>query len=105
METDYHIVPKHFTAGFVEVNRESCMRCHRDTTKHARAHEFGRDWYGRIRGGDNIFSFHPFSLESISDDGRAKTIRMRRELVEGGWLEKYDPAKHSAEVYQIPASR
>ena len=97
-KADFHIRPKDDMTGFVEVDRFSCSRCHRDTISHARSHEFGRDWYGRIRGNSpigpaenraGIFSFHPFSLDSISKKGstRGITIELRPELVEAGVVE------------------
>ena len=52
--------------------------------------EAGRDWYGRIRGSDGIFSFHPFDPNSISGNGYPAPVRMRDELVSSGVIERYD---------------
>lgn len=90
----FHIVPANYDAGFVEVDRQSCQRCH-ETVNHA-VDEFNsrRDWYGRIRGSDGIFSFHPFSPDSISGNGFPVGVRLRRELQQTGVLARFDARKH-----------
>jgi len=57
-----------------------------------------RDWYGRIRGSDGIFSFHPFAPESVSDNGIGRSVKMRSVLETSGVIAKYDPEKHSPQV-------
>jgi len=96
----FHIVPAHYDAGFVEVDRESCIRCHETVNQPVDHFNFSRDWYGRIRGSDGIFSFHPFSLASISSNGYGSQVRMRAELVEGGALAEFHPDVHPHDVYQ-----
>lgn len=98
-KADFHIIPKNYAAGFVEVDRDSCMRCHETTNVSVRAFHFSRDWYGRVRGADGIFSFHPFALSSISRNGFSRRVRMRRPFIEAGLLERYDPKKHSPGRY------
>jgi hypothetical protein len=95
----FHIVPANYDAGFVEVDRHSCRRCH-DTVNHG-LDEFnaGRDWYGRIRGSDGIFSFHPFSPDSISGNGYSVPVRMRSSLERAGLLARYDQRKHPYPIY------
>lgn len=100
---DFHIVPASYDAGFVDVDRISCLRCHETVNQNVNRFDRSRDWYGRIRGSDGIFSFHPFSLDSISGNGFQRPVRMRDELQTAGLLEKFDPARHSPEHYsQIP---
>ncbi len=95
----FHIVPANYDAGFVEVDRQSCMRCHETVNQSVDRFDSLREWYGRIRGSDGIFSFHPFSLDSLSDNGFGRSIQMRKELVDGGVLEEFDPALHRNSVY------
>jgi len=96
----FHVVPVNYDAGFIAVDNASCMRCHATANTSVREFNSGRDWYGRVRGSDGIFSFHPFSLDSISNNGYARPVRMRRELEQAGLLVKYDPAQHPSSVYQ-----
>lgn len=96
---DFHIVPRNYDAGFVSLDRESCMRCHETVSQHVRRFEFGRDWYGRIRGADGIFSFHPFSLRSISYNGYGHSVTMRSEFVNAGLLVPHDPNVHTKDLY------
>jgi hypothetical protein len=96
---DFHVVPANYDAGFVEVDRQSCQRCHETVGQHVSRFQFGRDWYGRIRGSDGIFSFHPFEPGSVSYNGYGQPVQMRQELVAAGLLERYDPARHPSALY------
>lgn len=95
----FHVVPVNYDAGFVTVDSQSCMRCHDSVNESVREFNSGRDWYGRIRGSDGIFSFHPFDPSCISGNGFSQRVKMRAEFVSAGLLEKFDAARHSAEVY------
>jgi hypothetical protein len=96
----FHIVPSNYDAGFIAVDQQSCARCHSSVNRHVNDFDAARDWYGRVRGSDQIFSFHPFEPSSISYNGFASSPRMRSSLMRAGLLEKYDPQKHSASLYR-----
>jgi hypothetical protein len=97
----FHVVPRNYDAGFIEVDRVSCQRCHETVNRHVNDFEFGRDWYGRIRGSDGIFSFHPFSQGSVSRNGYGLPVRMNQRLVAARLLERFDRRKHSGSTYQL----
>ncbi len=102
-EAKFHIVPAKYDAGFVEVDRASCVRCHETTNQPVNKFQSGRDWYGRIRGSDGIFSFHPFDPNCVSGNGYTQPVRMRNELVTAGVIERYDAKKHDKKLYaQVP---
>jgi hypothetical protein len=86
----FHIVPRNYLGGFVEVSSKSCMRCHDSTLMHARDFQAARDWYGRVRGSDNIFSFHIFEPGSVSYNGFGNEPYLRRELIDAGLLKHWD---------------
>jgi hypothetical protein len=88
-DADFHIVPKSYQGGFVEVSSKSCMRCHDTTLAHARDFQPVRDWYGRVRGSDNIFSFHIFDPASISYNGYGNQPRLRQELIDADVLREW----------------
>jgi hypothetical protein len=90
-EDDFHIVPRHYRAAWMEATSQSCMDCHRDTLRLAAEFEEPRDWYGRVRGSDGIFSWHPFDPVSISHNGMARPVTMRKEFVEAGVVRQYRP--------------
>jgi hypothetical protein len=96
----FHVVPANYDAGFIEADRVSCRRCHETTNQHVRDFQFGRDWYGRVRGSDGIFSFHPFDPATISGNGYGGSVQMRPELVRGGILERFNPRRHTPRLYQ-----
>lgn len=99
-EARFHIVPAGYDAGFIEVDQHSCMRCHQTANQHVRNFDFGRDWYGRVRGSDGIFSWHPFDPSSISHNGYGSTPRLRGSLISAGVLAKYDAKIHTADKYR-----
>ena len=70
---DFHVVPKGYQGYAHEVSSKACMVCHETTFKHTNhLDRINRDWYGRVRGHDNIFSWHPFHPGSISDNGYSR---------------------------------
>jgi hypothetical protein len=85
-EQAFSLVPRGFFGAFVHVGRQECMTCHETAGRHGRS--FRADWGGRVRGSDGIFSFHPFDPASISTDGAPRPVRLRRELVNEGLLQK-----------------
>ncbi len=99
-DDEFHIVPRNYDGGFIQPERESCLRCHETVAANVRDFDFSRDWYGRVRGSDGIFSFHPFSPSSISSNGYGSSVSMRDSMERAGVLERYDPQIHTAERYQ-----
>src|SRR5207247_3875710 len=87
---EFHIVPKNYRAGFVEISSTSCMRCHDSTLKHARDFQELREWYGRVRGSDNIFSFHIFDPRSISHTGFGPEPALAPEVLDAGLLKHWE---------------
>lgn len=63
------IVAKDYAGFSVRPDSKGCMQCHDSTLSHAFTVERNRDWYGRVRGSDGIFSFHIFSNKAISPEG------------------------------------
>jgi hypothetical protein len=63
------IVSKDYLGCIVRPDSKGCMQCHDSTQRHAFTLERNRDWYGRIRGSDGIFSFHIFANTAISVKG------------------------------------
>lgn len=100
-EAPFHIVPARYDAGFIDVDRHSCTRCHETVKRHVREFNAGRDWYGRIRGSDGIFSFHPFDPGSISGNGYGVGVRMRTALIEAGIVAAYDKQAHPDDRYRV----
>lgn len=68
------IVPKDYLGCIVRPDSKGCMQCHDSTLKHAFTLERNRDWYGRVRGSDGIFSFHIFANKAISVEGTSNPL-------------------------------
>lgn len=102
-DAEFHVVPANYDAGFIEVDRASCLRCHESVNQHVTNFEYGRDWYGRIRGSDGIFSFHPFEPYSVSFNGYGGRPSIRTEFVEAGVVAAFNAKKHPNAIYhQVP---
>lgn len=96
----FHIVPEEYAGHVTAVDSQSCARCHEHTGHNVRVFDQNRGWYGRVRGQDRIFTFHPIAPSSISYNGENRQIRLRPEFVKAGIVEMYDPAKHSSALYK-----
>lgn len=95
----FHVVPARYDAGFIRVDRQSCIRCHQTVNQHVNRFQAGRDWYGRIRGSDGIFSFHPFEPSCLSSNGYNNPVQLRGDLIRNGIVAQYTPSKHPAQIY------
>lgn len=97
----FSLVPPNFHGAFAGNDRESCMKCHDATNRHVTEFEQPRGWYGRIRGSDGIFSFHPFDPRSISASGGALPVRINQRLVDSGIVAAYSPTVHASGYHRI----
>ncbi len=114
-DDSFNIVPANYEGAVVPVSAASCVRCHANTLH--MAEEFApnigraafsvadrhREWYGRVRGSDGIFSFHPFEPSSISGNGGAIPVRYRQSLLNAGIIAPHDPRKHPTDRYRRSA--
>ena len=99
----FGIVPKNYTAAWLEPSRDSCARCHCDVLRHVDdfdgrtvyANGTHREWYNRLRGSDGIFSWHPFSNSSISHNGFPLPVKFRQSFIDNKIIEKFDSNKHT----------
>jgi hypothetical protein len=90
-QASFHIVPREYGGSFLAVSSKKCMTCHETTSMHADDFQFARDWYGRVRGDDHIFSFHIFEPRCISGNGIGMQPELRQALIDAGRLKQYDP--------------
>jgi len=82
------ITPINYDGDFIEVSSKSCARCHDTVNTHVRNFDFRRDWYGKIRGSDGIFSFSIFDPSCISDNGIGQGVKINQELLNDDWIIK-----------------
>lgn len=90
-DASFHIVPKGYAGAAVSVDAHTCATCHKTTQMHP--DDFGppgRDWYGRVPGDDEAFSFHIFSQESVSGGGFLQPVRLNQKMVAAGILKHWD---------------
>jgi hypothetical protein len=65
----FSLVPSGWLGGFIPVNGESCMNCHKDAGHVVNLDDETR-W--RLRGSDAIFSFHPFAPDAGTNNQLAQ---------------------------------
>lgn len=91
---NFNVIPPNFHGAFAGNDRDGCIKCHDSTNRHVTEFEQPRGWYGRIRGSDGIFSFHPFDPRSISYAGGALPVRISGRLEAAGIVAAYNPSMH-----------
>lgn len=104
-QASFHVVPQNYEAGFVDVDQASCARCHDSTNVAVDQFDSGRDWYGRVRGSDGIFSFHPFEPGAISNNGYSSSGSFRDRLVSGGVFQRFNQLLHPRTHYSSLRTR
>lgn len=77
-------VADHFQGAFIHSN--NCTMCHTSVLKHADDFDRGRDWYGRVRGFDGIFSLCLADEASVARTGTPRQALWSRKLVAAGIL-------------------
>jgi len=88
-KSDLCIVPKN---NMMFITNTSCVICHKNTSLHVdHFPPLSRDWYGHIRGDDQIFSWYPFNPSCISYNGFSLPIIFDTKYS----LEKYNPRVHT----------
>jgi len=85
----FHIVPKGYEGGMLEVSNAACARCHEHVSRPLSHLDRRIILYGEIWGEDQVFTWHPFEIDSSSygttDGNRKLNKRMvaARLVVEG----------------------
>lgn len=76
------IVAKNYQGCIVRPDSKGCAQCHDTTLGHVSRLEPNRDWYGRVRGSDGIFSFHIFDEDTLSVEGfdKAQVVKVSKSL-------------------------
>lgn len=94
------ITPVGYDATFLGSDQTSCKRCHESAGQHVDTFDTPRNWYGFVRGGDKILSFHPFDPRCISGNGGYQPVRMRNIP---SVIERFDRSRHSdADYRELP---
>lgn len=78
------IVPKDYTGA-----QAKCATCHETVGKHVWDFSITREWYGHVRGSDQIFSFLPLDHATIIRGNAGPTPRPDPKLVEMGLLKPW----------------
>jgi hypothetical protein len=82
------IVPVDYQGGFL--HGQTCAKCHNTVGMDASQLQPGRDWYGKVRGSDSVFSFSIFEPGSASGNGYNRPVVLDRQMLEAGLLKRGD---------------
>jgi hypothetical protein len=100
------IVPKGFNAAAVAVDDTSCSTCHRDAGRPFETWYDNILAYGELWGNDEIFTWHPFTLDRFVDSSGAvvnfnhDNRQIRPDFVTAGLVAPYSPSQHPATIYK-----
>lgn len=85
----FSVVPFKNEVGLIQVNEQSCSRCHRDAGRPI-FHFYKRaSLYGDIWGEDEIFSFHPFEQSKIRGTFSGDNREVRKEFKAWGLVKSF----------------
>jgi hypothetical protein len=100
------IVPKGYNAAAVSADDTSCTSCHRDAGRPFEAWYPNILAYGELWGNDEIFTWHPFTIDKFVDSKGAvvnfnhDNRQIRPDFVSAGLVAPYSTAKHPATLYK-----
>ena len=100
------IVPKGYNAAAIEISETSCDSCHRDAGRPFKTWYDNILAYGELWGNDEIFTWHPFTLDRFVDATGAvvnfnyDNRQIRPDFVSAGLVAPYSPSAHPATVYK-----
>jgi hypothetical protein len=106
-----NVVPRFYDGGLIEVNDESCRRCHQDAGRAIGEFYPELVLYGELWGEDETFSWHPFEtrafvnpngeVANFNDDNR----RLRPDFVSAGIVKPFQASQHPSTIYKaLPRS-
>jgi hypothetical protein len=100
------ISPEGFNAGTFEVSEQSCDGCHQDAGRPFETWYPNIIAYGELWGNDEIFTWHPFTIEAFVDengevvDFNYDNRELRPDFTSAGLLAPYDEGDHPDSVYE-----
>lgn len=75
----FHIVPPEYPAGMFELSEKGCRACHEQTSRPLNNLDPRVVLYGEVWGEDEIFTWHPFAIDtasfSVADGNRSVNPR------------------------------
>jgi hypothetical protein len=98
-EQAFSIVPQNYLGTHLGNDPTSCMECHRHVQRHVDSFDSVRQWYGRIRGADGIFTWHPIANRAVARSGGRIPVEIREDFIRAGWVAQFNPSVHTRERY------
>lgn len=105
-DASFHIVPRGYDGGFLEVSDEACRSCHQDAGRPFKDYYDNVLAYGELWGEDESFTWHPFDADNFVDaNGDVRNFnhdnrRIRPDFTAGGVIAAYEPARHPATTWK-----
>lgn len=100
------IVPAGYNAAAIEISETSCDSCHRDAGRPFKTWYDNILAYGELWGNDEVFTWHPFTLDRFVDASGAvvnfnyDNRQIRPDFVAAGLVAPYSPNTHPMTVYK-----
>lgn len=99
---DFHIVPKGYEGGMLEVSNAACARCHQHVSRPLRDLDGRIRLYGEIWGEDQVFTWHPFEIDSAAFSTTEGNRTLNRRMVSAGLVVQGRPQPSDAR-YKVMA--
>jgi hypothetical protein len=100
------IVPTGYNAAAISIDEDSCSTCHQDAGRPFSTWYQDIIAYGELWGGDEIFTWHPFTLSDFVDaQGNVVNFNndnrvIRADMTAAHLVAPYDPSLYPATTYK-----
>lgn len=88
----FHIVPKEYPAGMFALSQNGCRNCHQQTARPLNNLDPRVVLYGEVWGEDEVFTWHPFAIDTDSFSVADGNRNVNPRLVTAGLVEWSTPA-------------
>ena len=100
--SDFHIVPKGYEGGMLEVSNAACARCHQQVSRPLKNLDDRVVLYGEIWGEDQVFTWHPFEVDSASYSVSDGNRKLSRRMISAGLVVEGRPQASDARYKVMP---
>jgi hypothetical protein len=98
----FHVVPAEYPAGMFEPSEAGCRRCHEQTSRPFNNLDDRIALYGELWGEDEIFTWHPFAIDTDSFSVADGNRHVNQRLVDAGLVEMSSPDSDPQTYHALP---
>jgi hypothetical protein len=99
---DFHIVPKGYEGGMLEVSNAACARCHQHVSRPLKDLDSRIVLYGEFWGEDQVFTWHPFEIDASSFTTSDGNRSLNKRMISAGLILEGRPLSSDLRYSLIP---